>query len=575
MLSVYLNKSNRFANKLPLLSKRFSYRDANPPTATTKSSKIRSLEKLGLQDLAFCKDSICYHNLSYGEIADQQGKREEGIYCSNGAFVVDTGKFTGRSPMDKYIVKQEPSSKSIWWGDINRPMDPELFDTLYQRAIRYYHDKVKDIYVFDGYCGAHKKSSKKVRFVTEQAWHHHFVTNMFIRPKHDDKDIFNDNFESDFTIINCYGMVDDEWKKHNLNSEVFVTFNIEKKIAIVGGTWYGGEMKKGIFSMMHYWMPRQHCLSMHCSANIGSVNNDTCLFFGLSGTGKTTLSTDAHRKLIGDDEHGWDEDGIFNFEGGCYAKTSKLSIETEPEIYNAIRANALLENVWIDPITREPDYFNLSMTENGRVAYPIEHIDNREDSLCGGHPKYIIFLCADAFGVLPPISKLNSEQAMYHFISGYTAKVAGTERGIKEPKATFSPCYGAAFLTLHPMEYAKLFKEKLEQHDVDCYLVNTGWSGGSYGVGQRMSIKTTRSCINSIFDGSIKKTKFRKDKVFGFQVPESLPNVDDKILEPRNTWQDKEAYDREYKKLGSLFVENFAKYAHGENEQYKKFGPKV
>jgi len=285
------------------------------------------------------------------------------------------------------------------------------------------------------------------------------------------------------------------------------------------------------------------------------------------------LSTDPHRRLIGDDEHGWDDEGIFNFEGGCYAKTSKLSRETEPEIYDAIRFGALLENVWVDTNTREPDYFNQTMTENGRVSYPIHHIANREPTLSGRHPNYIIFLCCDAFGVLPPIARLSPEQAMYHFISGYTAKVAGTERGIKEPVATFSPCYGAAFLTLHPMSYAKLFKEKLEKHKVDCYLVNTGWSGGAYGAGERMSIKTTRRCIDTIFDGSIKKVKMRKDEIFKFEVPESLPGVDSKILQPRNTWKDSAKYEVEYKKLGKMFSQNFAKYATGENARYREFGP--
>ncbi|ETN97458.1 phosphoenolpyruvate carboxykinase [Reticulomyxa filosa] len=405
------------------------------------------------------------------------------------------------------------------------------------------------------------------RGLTEQT-HHHFVKNMFIRPNDSD----TTDKKPDFTVFNCWNMVDEDWKKHGLNSEVFVTFNLEKKIALIGGAWYGGEMKKGIFSMMHYWLPMEHCLSMHCSANIGE-KGDTCLFFGLSGTGKTTLSTDPKRRLIGDDEHGWDDEGIFNFEGGCYAKTSKLSRSTEPEIYDAIRFNSLLENVWVDPLTRDPDYFNLSITENGRVSYPIEHIQNREPSLSGNHPNYIIFLCADAFGVLPPIAKLSPGQAMYHFVSGYTAKVAGTERGIKEPVPNFSSCYGAAFLTLHPLEYAKLLKEKLEKHKADCYLVNTGWTGGPYGVGQRMGIKDTRACLDAIFDGSIKKSKFRKDDTFLFEVPESLSGVDPKILNPKNTWTDKEKYDQEYKKLAKRFADNIALYAQGNVNQYKGCGP--
>ena len=489
------------------------------------------------------------------------------VICRNGAFSVDTGKFTGRSALDKYIVDQEPSSSKIWWGDINRKMDVELYKSLKKEVMFYYKNKVDNVYVFDGFCGAHKNAAKKVRFITEKAWHHHFVKNMFIEAKPDElKD-----FEPDFTVINCYGLTDDKWQKHKLHDQIYVAFSIEETTAIIGGAWYGGEMKKGIFSMMHYWLPQDHILSMHCSANVGVERDDTCLFFGLSGTGKTTLSTDPKRRLIGDDEHGWDEEGIFNFEGGCYAKTAKLSTETEPEIYYAIKNNALLENVWIDPDTRDPDYFNMSLTENGRVSYPIEHIENREPTLSGDHPEYIIFLCCDAFGVLPPVAKLNPGQAMYHFISGYTAKVAGTERGIKEPTATFSPCYGAAFLTLHPMEYASLFKEKLEKHNVDCYLVNTGWSGGPYGEGERMSIKTTRSCIDAIFSGDIKNTTFRKDKVFGFEVPENLPGVDAKILDPRNTWKDQNEYDQKYKQLGDMFAANIDTYA--DPEKYKQFGP--
>eukprot|EP01083_Nonionella_stella_P096397 270990_1 len=542
---------------------------ANPPTATLKSVRTRSLIKLGLEDLSPNPSAVAYYNLSYGELADHQARNKEGLFANNGAFAVDTGKFTGRSPLDKYIVKQEPSASKIWWGDVNRVMEYDLYQKLKEEVMFYYKNKVDNVYVLDAFCGASKSAAKKIRFITEKAWHHHFVKNMFIEAKPEDLK----NFEPDFTVINCYGLTDDKWQKHGLHSDVYAAFSVEDQTALIGGAWYGGEMKKGIFSMMHYWLPQEHILSMHCSANIGFEKDDVCLFFGLSGTGKTTLSTDAHRRLIGDDEHGWDDEGIFNFEGGCYAKTSKLSLNTEPEIYRAIRGNALLENVWIDPNTREPDYFNMSLTENGRVSYPIEHIENREASLAGGHPEYIIFLCCDAFGTLPPVAKLNPGQSMYHFISGYTAKVAGTERGIKEPVATFSPCYGAAFLTLHPMEYAALFKEKLEKYNTDCYLVNTGWSGGAYGVdgGERMSIKTTRSCIDAIFNGSIKKCNFRTDKIFGFQVPTDLPGVDSKILDPRNTWKDANEYDKTYKQLGEMFAKNIDTYA--DPAKYKEFGP--
>jgi ATP-dependent phosphoenolpyruvate carboxykinase len=531
--------------------------------------KTKSLIPLGLSDLAANGTSLCYHNLSYGKLADLQAANKEGIFTSNGVFVVNTGKFTGRSAMDKYIVKQLPSEDKVWWGSINRPMEPATYKVLHEEVKQYYQNTVDEIFVFDGYCGAHESNRKKVRFVTETAWHQHFVKNMFIEaPEHELED-----FVPDFTIINCWSLVDEKWKKHGLHSEVYITFNVEEKTALIGGAWYGGEMKKGIFSMMHYWCPMNHVLSMHCSANIGQKDDDVCIFFGLSGTGKTTLSTDPHRRLIGDDEHGWDETGIFNFEGGCYAKTANLSREAEPEIFDAaVRFNALLENVWVDPYTRTPDFMNMSLTENGRVSYPIEHIANRQESLSGGHPSYIVFLCCDAFGVLPPIAKLSPGQAMYHFISGYTAKVAGTERGIKEPAATFSPCYGAAFLTQHPMEYGSLFRDKLEEHGTDCYLVNTGWSGGAYGTGKRMSIKTTRSCLDAIFDGSIKRTTFRKDSIFGFEVPETLEGVDSQILDPKNTWADKKAYDTAYHELSDLFANNISIYSENV-EEYAGFGP--
>lgn len=383
------------------------------------------------------------------------------------------GKFTGRSPKDKYIVKQSPSQDKIWWGSVNKPMEPQVFDELYGKVTEHY-SKAPKMYVFDGYCGANPKSRKKVRIITEKAWQSHFVTNMFIRPQSKQE---IEGFQPEFTIINSSAVTNPRWKEHGLNSDVFVSFNIERNVAIIGGTLYGGEMKKGIFSMMNYWLPTEGVMSMHCSANRGK-NGDTALFFGLSGTGKTTLSADPHRWLIGDDEHGWDDDGIFNFEGGCYAKTIGLRREKEPEIYDAIKPNALLENVKIVPETNMPDYDDKTKTENGRVSYPIYHISNYEPSAVGKHPNSVVFLTCDAYGVLPPISVLTPEQAMYHFLSGYTAKVAGTERGIIEPQATFSACFGAAFLPLHPTVYAKLLQSKIEKHGSRVYLLNTGWSGG-------------------------------------------------------------------------------------------------
>lgn len=435
--------------------------------------------------------------------------------------------------------------------------------------LKHYEDNSTDMYVFDGFCGSSAGSQKKVRFVSEIAWQHHFVTNMFIRPK----EIPSEDFEPEFTIINACRVTNDKWKEQGLNSEVFVAFNIEKRLAVIGGTWYGGEMKKGIFSMMNYWLPLEGKMTMHCSANKGK-NGDTALFFGLSGTGKTTLSADPNRFLIGDDEHGWDNDGIFNFEGGCYAKTINLTRENEPEIFDAIKPNALLENVTLRP-DGTPDFADTSKTENGRVSYPIEHIPNHDPTTSGGHPSAMIFLTCDAYGVLPPVSKLTSEQAMYHFLSGYTAKVAGTERGVTEPEATFSACFGAAFLTLHPTKYAKLLGAKLDAHGTKAYLVNTGWSGGAYGVGKRMAIKQTRACIDAILDGSIESAECEKHPVFGFQVPKALPGVPADVLNARDTWADKALYDTTTQKLAAMFVENYKKYQEPNVEDFSAHGPQL
>jgi phosphoenolpyruvate carboxykinase (ATP) len=393
---------------------------------------------------------------------------------------------------------------------------------------------------------------------------------MFIRPT----DSALKEFAPQFTVYNACSLANEKWEQHGLNSEVFIVFNIEENVAIIGGTWYGGEMKKGIFTMMNYWLPLQGILSMHCSANVGS-KGDVALFFGLSGTGKTTLSTDPERKLIGDDEHGWDEDGIFNFEGGCYAKTINLSAENEPEIYKAIQRNALLENVVADD-DGVIDFDSAAKTENTRVSYPIEHIVNHDPSLKGGHPKNIIFLTCDAFGVLPPVSRLTKEQAMYYFLSGYTAKVAGTERGVTEPQATFSACFGEAFLPLHPTVYARLLGEKMEKHNVNAYLVNTGWVGGGYGVGSRMSIKATRACINAILDGSINDVEFDQTRWFCLSIPKSLPGVDTQLLNPRNVWADKEKFDNTANKLAGMFIQNFKKYLTDNDDfDYTQAGPQA
>ncbi len=522
---------------------------------------VNKLDELGLSDIR-----KIHHNISYDELFEHEKAKGEGAVTANGTFAVDTGIFTGRSPKDKYFVKQDPSQKYIAWGKINHPITEELYRKLLAKAKAQLSGK--EIYIQDAYCGASKASRKSVRFVTEVAWQAHFVKNMFIRPSEAELA----NFAPDFVVYNACKCVNDEWQKDGLNSEVFVIFNVEENIGVIGGTWYGGEMKKGIFSMMNYWLPLEGKLSMHCSANVGKAG-DTALFFGLSGTGKTTLSTDPNRALIGDDEHGWDDEGVFNFEGGCYAKCINLDPKSEPEIYGAIKRDALLENVVIRA-DGTVDYADASKTENTRVSYPIEHIANHEPSLKAGHPKNIIFLTADAFGVLPPVSKLTKEQAMYYFLSGYTAKVAGTERGIKEPVATFSACFGEPFMPLHPTVYARLLGEKIDKHQVNVYLVNTGWSGGAYGVGKRMSIKATRACINAILDGSIKNCEFENFAKFNLAIPKALEGVETNLLNPENTWADKAAFGEARDKLVKMFVENFRRYEDvAEGKEFAKAGP--
>lgn len=521
---------------------------------------LAELEELGLKNI-----SNVHHNLSYEELIQHELENGECTQTKKGATAVDTGIFTGRSPKDKYFVDCDPSNKYIAWGDVNKKVSADIFAELLVVAQKQLSNK--DLYVTDVFCGSSAASKRSVRFVSEIAWQSHFVKNMFIRPTESELEVF----KSDFTVLNACKAVNNKWKEHGLNSEVFVLFDVENNIAIIGGTWYGGEMKKGIFSMMNYWLPLEGKLPMHCSANVGK-NGDTALFFGLSGTGKTTLSTDPHRALIGDDEHGWDNHGVFNFEGGCYAKVINLDGKSEPEIYNAIKTNALLENVVMYG-DGEVDYEDGSKTENTRVSYPIEHIDNHKKDLMAGHPQNIIFLTADAFGILPPVSKLTKEQAMYYFLSGYTAKVAGTERGITEPVATFSACFGEAFLPLHPTVYADLLGKKIDEHGANVYLVNTGWTGGGYGVGKRMSIKDTRACINAILDGTIKDSEFDTTKTFRLNVPKTLGDINPAILNPRNAWKDKELFDKTRDKLAEMFIDNYKKYQDAEHTDYAPFGP--
>ena len=495
-------------------------------------------------------------------------KNEGASISSSGALMVDTGIFTGRSPKDKFFVNQDPSNKYIAWGNVNFGVNADVYEDLLELSKKQLSSK--DLFVTDVFCGASLDSRRSIRFITELAWQAHFIQNMFIMPT--EKEL--ESFEPDFTIYNACKTNNPNWQEQKLHSDVFVVFNIEDKKAIIGGTWYAGEMKKGVFSMMNYWLPLENKLPMHCSANIGD-KGDTALFFGLSGTGKTTLSTDPKRHLIGDDEHGWDDKGVFNFEGGCYAKVINLDPKSEPEIYAAIKEGAILENVVFDD-KGNVDYTDGSKTENTRVSYPITHIENHKKDLMGNHPTNIIFLSADAFGVLPPVSKLTKEQAMYYFLSGYTAKVAGTERGITEPVATFSACFGEAFLPLHPTVYADLLGKKIDEHNVNVYLVNTGWSGGSYGVGKRMSIKNTRACINGILDGSINNSEFDILPIFNLSIPKTLSGVDTEVLNPRNTWTNKDEYDATAKKLAGMYIANFKKYLKEDSHfDYTKAGPQL
>jgi len=510
------------------------------------SSRIpQGLDKLGLENIG-----KVYYNLSYDELQAHEINNNECKMSSTGAAMCDTGIFTGRSPKDKYFVDHADSNQHISWGNINRKIEKDKFETLFDLTTTQLSGK--DIYVTDVFAGSSEASKRSVRFISEVAWQAHFVKNMFIRPTEEELE----NFEPDFVVYNACKTSNENYKEMGLNSDVFVCFNIEENVSIIGGTWYGGEMKKGIFSMMNYWLPLENKLSMHCSANVGE-EGDVCLFFGLSGTGKTTLSTDANRALIGDDEHGWDEHGVFNFEGGCYAKVVDLKAENEPEIFGAIVKDALLENVVADS-AGNVDYTDTKKTENTRVSYPIEHIKNHKENLQAGHPTNIIFLSYDAFGVIPPVSKLNKDQAMYYFLSGYTAKVAGTERGITEPVTTFSACFGEAFLPLHPTDYAKLLGEKIEEHNVNVYLVNTGLNG----QGKRMSIKDTRACINGILNGSILDAEFETLPVFNLQVPKALEGIaDSSILNPRNTWECEDKFNETLRDLGEKFIENFDRYS--------------
>jgi len=525
-------------------------------------------KKFRLEDQGIKGVKKVFWNLSVPILYEESVKRGEAIISANGPLIARTGKYTGRSPHDKFTVKEPSSDNNMWWGKVNKPFDTEKFDRLHERVLEYLKDK--ELFVQDCYAGADSTHQIPIRVINEFAWHNIFVRNMFVRIN--DAAKLSEHIP-EYTVISVPNFKADP-ARDGTHSEAFIIPHFGKKIILVGGTHYAGEIKKSVFTLLNYLLPQKGIMSMHCSANVGE-KGDSAIFFGLSGTGKTTLSADPERGLIGDDEHGWSDDGVFNFEGGCYAKVIRLSAKAEPEIFATTkRFGTILENVIYDEETREIDLDDHKLTENTRASYPLEFIPNMIPEGRSGHPKNVIMLTCDAFGVLPPVTKLTPAQAMYHFLSGYTAKVAGTERGIKEPQATFSACFGAPFMALHPGVYAKLLGEKIAQHKVDCWLINTGWSGGPYGEGKRVSIADSRAIIKAALNGELAKVEYVKDPIFGLDVPATCPGVSSQdILNPRNTWKDKIAYDDKAKHLAALFHENFKEYADGVSEDIRKAGP--
>lgn len=493
-----------------------------------------------------------YPNLPISELIEHTIRAGQGYLADNGAIVVYTGKFTGRAPKDKFVVKDAFTESQIWWGEVNNPLPEEKFEMLYQRVRAYMQNKT--LYLRDMYAGVRPSNRIRIRIVNELPWHNLFAHHLFLRPKPNEPD----NFEPDYTLICMPGFhaepAIDGTRQHN-----FTILNFTRRLILIGGTAYAGEMKKSIFTLLNYLLPLRGILSMHCSANIGK-KGDVALFFGLSGTGKTTLSADPDRYLIGDDEHGWDEEGIFNFEGGCYAKCINLSAEKEPQIWAAIRYGTVLENVRFYENTRVINYDDATITENTRAAYPLDYIPGAVIPSLAGHPKNIFFLTADAFGVLPPVARLNHEQAMEYFLLGYTSKVAGTETGIKEPQATFSACFGQAFLPLEPLRYAELLKQKIQAHRVKVWLINTGWTGGPYGVGKRMDLPYTRSIVKAALEGALDEVPYEREPIFGLEIPTHVPGVPSHILQPRNTWHDPQSYDRQAYYLKELFSKNAVKF---------------
>jgi phosphoenolpyruvate carboxykinase (ATP) len=538
---------------------------------TAQSTKSISLEQYGIKNVQEIIYNPSFEFLYNEELSSSLQGYEKGQLTELGAVNVMTGEFTGRSPKDKYIVKDAITENTIWWNsekavNDNKPISQTTWNALKETTVNQLSGK--RLFVVDAFCGANENTRLKVRFIMEVAWQAHFVKNMFIRPTDAELENFG---EPDFIVMNGSKTSFKDYAAHGLNSEVYVAFNLTEKVQLIGGTWYGGEMKKGLFSMMNYYLPLQGIASMHCSANKGK-DGDVAVFFGLSGTGKTTLSTDPKRELIGDDEHGWDNDGVFNFEGGCYAKTIDLSAENEPDIFGAIKKDALLENVTVDA-NGKIDFKDGSVTQNTRVSYPIDHIHNIVKPVSkAGHATKVIFLTADAFGVMPPVSKLTPEQTKYYFLSGFTAKLAGTERGVTQPEPTFSACFGKAFLSLHPTKYGEELVKKMEQHNATAYMVNTGWNG----TGKRISIKDTRAIIDAILDGSIEKAETKIIPTFNFEVPTSLHDVNPAILDPRDTYADVSEWESKATDLAGRFIKNFVQYTdNAEGQNLVNAGPQL
>ncbi|HVF51126.1 MAG TPA: phosphoenolpyruvate carboxykinase [Pyrinomonadaceae bacterium] len=536
----------------------------------TKPSGVREFGRkrtdVGLETYGIRETANVYWNLTTPELYEEIARRGEGIFSDHGALIVDTGEHTGRAAKDKAIVREPASESHVFWGEVNKEFTRERFNSLRDRMMA--HTKGRDLFVQDTFAGADPRYRLPVRIITELAWHSLFARTMFIND--DARD--GEKHTPEFTIVNIPSFRADP-AADGTRSQTFILMDFDQRLVLIGGTSYAGETKKSVFTILNYLLPQRGVMSMHCSANVGEAG-DVAIFFGLSGTGKTTLSADPERRLIGDDEHGWSDDGIFNFEGGCYAKVIRLSPEAEPDIYRTTRMfGTVLENVVYDEETRALNLDDASKTENTRAAYPLTSIPNIVPEGHAGHPQNIIMLTADAFGVLPPVSRLSPEQAMYHFLSGYTAKVAGTEKGVLEPEATFSTCFGAPFMVLHPGVYADLLGKKMEQHKANCWLVNTGWSGGPYGEGQRMKIAHTRAMIRAILNGSLAGVETKPDPIFGLGIPVACPEVPSEVLIPRNTWRDPEAYDRKAHDLARRFNENFKKYAEGVSEGVRAVAP--